>query len=153
LTGFSGDSSLLLLTRTRAVLVSDPRYTGQIADECPGLETFIRTPAQKITEAVAGVLQGLGVRAVGFEGAALSVADREAYRAGATALDWKPVAGRVEALRMVKDEGEVGKIREAIDIAQRAFAVFRALLRPDDREKDLADFLDHYLRRAGALGS
>ena len=37
LTGFSGDSSVLVLTRDRALLVSDPRYTGQIADECPGL--------------------------------------------------------------------------------------------------------------------
>ena len=39
LTGFSGDSSVLVLTRDRALLVSDPRYTGQIADECPGLAT------------------------------------------------------------------------------------------------------------------
>ena len=32
LTGFTGDSSVLVLSRDRAVLVSDPRYTGQIAE-------------------------------------------------------------------------------------------------------------------------
>src|SRR5207245_9686229 len=45
------------------------------------------------------------------------------------------------------------QIREAISIAERAFTVFRALLRPDDREKDLADALDHYVRRAGGRGT
>ena len=42
LTGFSGDSSFLILGRQRAVLVSDGRFTGQLAEECPGLETVIR---------------------------------------------------------------------------------------------------------------
>src|ERR1700692_4964439 len=67
LTGFSGDSSALVLTRDRAVLVSDPRFTGQIADECPGLETYIRTPAQKVFEAFAEALGKLGVHNTGFE--------------------------------------------------------------------------------------
>src|SRR5262249_34515116 len=56
LTGFSDDSSVVVLTKGRALLVSDPRYVGQIADECPGLETHIRPAAQKLPEAVVGVL-------------------------------------------------------------------------------------------------
>ena len=36
LTGFSGDSSHLVLGRDRAVLVSDARFTEQLAEECPG---------------------------------------------------------------------------------------------------------------------
>src|SRR5947209_11510510 len=94
LTGFSGDSSALVVTRTRAVLVSDPRFTGQIADECPTLETFIRTPAQKPFEAFAEVLVKSGAHAVGFESAALSVADFEMLRELAPALDWKGEAAR-----------------------------------------------------------
>src|SRR5207248_870724 len=42
LTGFHGDSSYLILTRKQAVLVSDGRYAEQIAEECPGLDTYIR---------------------------------------------------------------------------------------------------------------
>src|SRR5687767_8423932 len=38
LTGFSGDSSHLLLSRKRTILVSDGRYAEQITEECPGLE-------------------------------------------------------------------------------------------------------------------
>jgi Xaa-Pro aminopeptidase len=149
LTGFSGDSSVLVLTRQRAVLVSDSRYTEQIAEECPVLEASIRPPTQKLPEAVAAVLRQLGVRSVGFESAALSVAEFEGLRGLAPKLDWKPGADRVERLRMVKDEGELAEIREAIAIAERAFAAFRALLRPDDREKDLCDAMEHYVRRCG----
>ncbi|HVS37468.1 MAG TPA: aminopeptidase P family N-terminal domain-containing protein, partial [Gemmataceae bacterium] len=51
LTGFTGDSSTVVLTRDRVILVSDPRYVGQIADECPELETHIRQPTTRIAEA------------------------------------------------------------------------------------------------------
>jgi Xaa-Pro aminopeptidase len=153
LTGFSGDSSVLVLTADRAVLVSDPRYTGQIADECPGLETFIRPPTQKLPEAVVATLTKLGCRGAGFESGAVSVAEFDALRGLAPGLDWKPGADRVERLRMVKDPPEVGQIREAIAIGERAFTVLRSLLRPEDREKDLADALEHYVRLAGGLGT
>jgi Xaa-Pro aminopeptidase len=149
LTGFTGDSSHLVLTRDRALLVSDPRYTGQIADECPGLPTHIRPPSQKLPEAVAEVLKLTGCHTVGFESGALTVADYETLRGLAPGIDWKPGADRVERLRVVKDESEVAQVREAIAIAERAFTVFRSLLRPDDREKDLADALEGYVRRAG----
>jgi Xaa-Pro aminopeptidase len=153
LTGFSGDSSVLVLTAGRVLLVSDPRYTGQIADECPGLDTYIRPPTQKLPEAVVHVLRGLSVRTAGLESAAVSVAEYEFLRGLAPALDWKPAADRVERLRMVKDPSEVEQIREAVAIAERAFTVFRALLRPDDREKDLADALEGYVRRLGGRGT
>src|SRR5262249_29677201 len=66
LTGFSGDSSWLIVLPKRALLVSDGRYTVQIADECPGLETVIRPPHKNIYQAVAETISALGVRNVGF---------------------------------------------------------------------------------------
>jgi Xaa-Pro aminopeptidase len=153
LTGFSGDSGVLILTADRALLVSDPRYVGQLADECPGLATHIRPPTQKVHEAVAEVLHKLGCHSAGFESAAVTVAEYDALRGLTPTIDWKPGADRVERLRMVKDASELAHLREAIAIAERAFTVFRALLRPDDREKDLADAMEHYVRRAGGRGT
>src|SRR5262245_43948821 len=42
LTGFSGESSYLLFGRDRTVLVSDSRFTEQLAEECPSLDVHIR---------------------------------------------------------------------------------------------------------------
>jgi Xaa-Pro aminopeptidase len=149
LTGFTGDSTVLLLSRDRLLLISDSRYTGQLAEECPGLPADIRPPSQKLPEAVAEALKKLGVRSVGFESNAVTVGEFEFLRSLAPGLDWKGSGDRVERLRMVKDASELAQIRTAIDVAERAFTVFRALLRPQDTEKDLYDALEHYTRRAG----
>lgn len=149
LTGFSGESTSLVLTPSRATLVSDARYTEQIAEECPGLDAVIRPPVKPLAQAVAEVLNELGLRSVGFESAHLTVAEWEELRTRTKTLDWKPERDRVEALRQVKDADEVAAIREAIGIAERAFAAFRALLRPADTEKALCDALESHIRKAG----
>ncbi|MGL4555760.1 MAG: M24 family metallopeptidase [Gemmataceae bacterium] len=153
LTGFTGDSSAVVLTRDRAVLVSDPRYVGQLADECPELPTHIRLPTRKLHDALGDVLDGLGVKAVGCESANLTLADAAALRDAAPGVEWKPAADRVERLRMVKDDVELAEIRAAVRIAERAFAAMRALMRPEDTEKELADALEGYVRRGGGATS
>jgi Xaa-Pro aminopeptidase len=149
LTGFTGESSYLVLGRDQTVLVSDGRFTAQIAEECPGLEAHIRPPSQPVTEAAAEVVTKLGLRTIGFESAQMSVAEYEALRELTPTVAWKGAADRVERLRAIKDAFEVGQIREAVRIAERAFAMFRAMLRPGDSEKDLSDALELYVRRAG----
>src|SRR5207244_8867318 len=139
--------------RDRVGRVSASRFTEQIVEECPALATFIRPTAQTIQQAAAEVIGKLGVRAVGFESAHLTVADLETLSDLAKAVSWKGGRDRVERLRVVKDASEVLEIREAIAIAERAFTVFRALLRPDDREKDLCDALGGYVRRGGGTGT
>jgi Xaa-Pro aminopeptidase len=153
LTGFSGESSYLIVGRQRCLLVSDARFTEQLAAECPGLPTHIRPPAQPVGAAAVEVLDQLGCRAVGFESTHLTVAEHETLVGLVPAIAWKPLRDRVEALRVIKDPSEIAAIREAIDVAERAFTVFRALLRPEDTEKDLSDALETYIRRAGGHGT
>ena len=48
LTGFTGDDSFLLVTHDKDILLSDPRYTEQLEEECPGLELAIRNSGIKM---------------------------------------------------------------------------------------------------------
>jgi len=153
LTGFSGDSSCLLLTRDQALLVSDTRYTQQIVDECPGLDAAIRPPTKTPLQFLSETIGQLGMRSIGFESDHLTVTEFGALHEQLPALEWRPESNRVESMRAVKDDSEIAAIRHAVAIAERAFTVFRALLRPDDREKDLHDALEHYIRRAGGKRS
>src|SRR4051812_14928460 len=89
LTGFTGDSTHLLLAEDRTLLVSDSRYTEQLAEECPGLETYIRPVTETLTQAVAHAIDTLGCRSVGFESGYLTVHDYESIRAGAASVSWK----------------------------------------------------------------
>lgn len=153
LTGFSGESSYLLLGRQHCLLVSDARFTEQIQEECPGLQARIRPPIQTLPQAVAEALNSLGVRRVGFESAYLTVAEFELLRELTPTLDWVGVKNLLEQLRAIKDATELLAIRQAIAIAERAFQAFTALLRPEDSEKDLSDRLEHFIRWAGGKSS
>src|SRR6478736_6160096 len=68
LTGFTGDDSYLLLTRAGQIVISDPRYTTQLEEECPGVECSIRPLGMGMIQAVATVIGSAKVRKLGMEG-------------------------------------------------------------------------------------
>ena len=150
LTGFTGEASVLLVTKNRTLLVSDGRFTTQLEQECPGLELHIRPVGQPLFEGLGEVVDQFGARRVGYEPSALSVASFETLKEKAQTVEWLGISGRVERLRSVKDASEVAAIRLAISQAERAFAMLRASLNEGDSEKVAADMLEGYLRRCGA---
>src|SRR3954470_15998761 len=67
LTGFTGDDSTFLLTAKRAIVISDGRYTTQLAEECPNLEIHIRPVGQPMTDGIAQVVGKLGLKKLALE--------------------------------------------------------------------------------------
>jgi Xaa-Pro aminopeptidase len=153
LTGFSGDSSVLFLGRERELIISDGRFTTQLAQDCPGLEAHIRLPGEEMIAALARILETIGPRRVGLEATSWTIAEYESICEAAPTVSFLGVKGRVEALRQIKDEDEIAAIREAVRFAERAFTMLRAGLRKGESEKDVADMLEGYLRRCGATGA
>ncbi|MFO0891862.1 MAG: Xaa-Pro peptidase family protein [Isosphaeraceae bacterium] len=153
LTGFTGDSSALLLGRERDVLVSDGRFTTQIAQECPDLEAVIRPAAQTMNQAIAGVVAKLDGGRLGFEAAALSVAEFQSLTQALPDHSLVATTERVETLRQIKDASEIQAIRQAVDFAERAFLMVRPQIRPGMTEKEVADLLESSLRLCGATAS
>lgn len=154
LTGFTGSNAALLLHvdgDTRSVLCTDGRYDTQAATEVPDLERLIERAGAL---ALVGRAGEQGVRRLGFESDVVTV---EAYAglveaAGAVVLHRAP--GLVQQLRMVKDEMEVGVLREACACADQAFADLLAAggLRAGRTERDIALDLETRMRRHGATG-
>lgn len=153
LTGFTGEDSALVVGRGLAVLVSDSRFQTQISEECPALEAYIRSTIQTLTEAVAEVVAAAKLSAVGFESRSTSYAQWESLTAFVKRLKLVPQIDQVEALRVVKDAGEVGQIRDAIRQAERGFALLKASLRGELTELQAANELEHAMRRFGARGA
>ena len=150
LTGFTGDDAYLLISRVRTLLVSDGRFATQIEQECPGIDVYIRSVGELPTEAIAKAAESLGIKNLGFEATALSVADHLTLLGKLSGIELNPLSVRVEALRAIKDRDEIAAIREAIGYAERAFLMLRNGLRRDESEKDVADALENDLRRCGA---
>lgn len=152
LTGFTGDSSYLLLTQNDAIVISDTRYTQQLEEECPQLEVDIRRSGVEIVERVKVIAAEAKVRQLAFESHAVSVAEHARLADALSSTSLVPTQGLTESLREVKDREEIREIREAIDIAQRAFSVIRASLRAEQTEKEIAYALENQIRLFGGTG-
>ncbi len=151
LTGFTGDASCLLIGPKRTLMVSDSRFETQLADECPGLATEIRTAKTQTADFLAEILGKLGFKRIGFESAYTTVAAKDGLEEKATGIELTPSSGLVEELRQIKDSEEITAIRDAIYLAERGYSVLRALLLPEMTEREAAHELEHAMRRFGAL--
>src|SRR5262245_22857715 len=107
LTGFTGDSSYLVVGREKDVLLSDGRYTTQIEEECPGLAAEIRTPAQTHLNLLERVAPAMKLSKIGIEGDNLSANFVEKIREKLPKLELVRTSGVVEELREVKDADEI----------------------------------------------
>lgn len=150
LTGFTGESTYLLLNSSFALLISDGRYTQQLQEECPGVELYIRPAGQKLPAAVIGQLQKTGWKSMGCEAIHLTIFEFEMYRSGLPAVHWNALGDAVEQLRMIKDESEIIAIQHSIQVAEQAFVRFRQYLKPGDNEQALHHRMEMLLRDGGA---
>ena len=100
LTGFTGDSTWLLLSKQKTLLVSDGRYEVQLAEECPGLDVHIRPPDRTIVTAVGELIDKLAPGTVGVEGSHLTLADAQKLRDLAKSVDQLWARRGTAAIRM-----------------------------------------------------
>lgn len=152
LTGFTGDSTWLFVSKSATVLISDSRYTTQIANECPDLDVDIRDARKPMHEAAAAVVKKAKAKLLGFETTHISFAQHAALSEEITSAELVPTTGLTERLREVKDSWELTQIREAIYLAERGIAVVRSSLKPDQTEREIRYILEAAMRGFGANG-
>jgi len=152
LTGFTGDDAYLLLGPRGEIILSDPRYTTQLEEECPGVDLHIRRPGVNMVQAVTKVLRKARLGRLAIEGDSMTVGLKERILANCPGLQMVTTSGLVERLRRIKDKEEIAQIRQAIWYAEKAFAVTRASLRAEQTEKQVADALENEMRGFGAKG-
>jgi Xaa-Pro aminopeptidase len=152
LTGFTGDSSYLVLDRDGECLLSDSRYDVQIADECPDLDVVSRRAPTPMSHILNKAVRARKVNALGVETDTLTVATYDDISVALTGVELVSTSDLVANLRQIKDRSEVQAIRASIRLAEKAFAVIRASLRPDQTEREIAFALEHQIRLLGGDG-
>ena len=152
LTGFTGDDSYLLVTDKRPIVFSDPRYSIQLEEECPGIEKVIRKPGTSLVQAVAEICRSVKPGSLAFEADGVTVELKDRFDAELPKQEWVPTTGLVLHLREIKDAEEITALRFAVALAEKTFAVVRASLRAEQTEKEIADAIDHQIRLFGGEG-
>jgi Xaa-Pro aminopeptidase len=161
LSGFTGSNGALLVFADDrgAVLATDSRYRIQAAQQAPGLEVVINRSCGPY---LAGHAADEGVSRLGFESHVVTVdgldaltSELEERKSSATssgATQLVRASGTVEALREVKDAGELALLRLACEAADAALAdlLARGGLRPGRTERAVARELESLMLDHGA---
>ena len=143
LTGFESSNCALIVEPGGATtLYSDFRYA-EAARAVADVE-FVQT-RRDVASALAELLAG---RTVGFEAERASFAQWETIGAGGAEL--VPTRGAVEALRAVKDEGELEAIRKACSISDSVYAALASESIVGKTEAYVAWWLERTFREYGA---
>jgi Xaa-Pro aminopeptidase len=151
LTGFTGESGVLVVSRKGTSLITDGRFMVQARAEASG----VRILQQKgsLFESVAQFFKDSHSNRVGFDPSQVTVGQLQSFRKAAGArVRWIPAPGKVESLRMRKDAAELAQMRRAAILAGDVMEQAIGLLRPGIREFDVGAEIEYQMRKKGASG-
>jgi Xaa-Pro aminopeptidase len=153
LSGFTGSNAALLIRVDDEipVLATDGRYRTQAAEQSPDAEIVIERACSPHLAARAAAC---GVRRLGFESHVVTVDGHVLLQKASEGVELVRAAGAVEALREVKDAGEIALLRLACEAADGALADLVAAggLRPGRTEKEVGRDLESRMLDHGADG-
>lgn len=148
LTGFTGSTALLFVTRDGAKIFVDPRYWVQAEQQVRGAEV-VKCGAALNKEAMA-VVREMGLSRLGFEANHLTVAARDTLAEQLPDLEIVATRGIIEEMRLTKDAQEIAATQRACALVDELFDWILGRLKPGVRELDIALDLEHEMRRRGA---
>jgi Xaa-Pro aminopeptidase len=149
LCGFTGSNGALVIGRSGARFITDGRYREQSAQEVQGADISICGLPDEFDRAIARAVSDFGATTVGFEAGHITVATLDRLRSGG-GFEYVPTDGLVERLRLVKEPGELDRIREAARLADEGLAHILERVAEGVSERELALELEFFMRRAGA---
>jgi len=149
LTGFSGTTSGLMVTRDESLFLCDSRYTEQASVEVQ--DCVIEELSGNFVRGVGEALKKWGVAAAVFEPSRITVADKDAIEAsfgGALQADDELVT----VMRQVKSRDEIEKLRAASALAEEVLGGQLSGLQAGVTERETAARLVYEFQRGGASG-
>ena len=151
LTGFSGESGALVVSKKGATLVTDGRFVVQAKEETAGVR--VRQQKGSVFESTAQALVDAKSRKVGFDPGHMTVSQlQSARKASGGRLEWVRAPGMVETLRARKDARELSQMRKAALLAGEIVEFAIGLLKPGVCEREVGAEIEYQMRRRGASG-
>lgn len=153
--GFTGEG-YVYISRQRKVIVTDSRYVIAAKKESPDYEV-VNWREVGYYDMLVTLLKKDAVLSLGFEDSRMTV---NGYNSLQTALKKEsmlsvtlcPIKDRIDKLRAVKTKEEQEKIRKAEAIGDYAFSKMLPLLKIGMTEKQVAAYLEFFMKEKGAEG-
>ncbi|MGE3073858.1 MAG: aminopeptidase P family protein [Dehalococcoidia bacterium] len=155
--GFTGSAGVVLVTRDKAMIAADFRYTEQAEAECGarGFAVFPALGARKEWFAKFVGETGIAGKRVGLSTHDLTYGARRSLTSLARSLPsadrpkWVPAPDILGKLRKVKDADELRLLQAAIDISDRAFEQLESAIVPETSELVAAEMFAANVKAEG----
>ena len=144
LSGFTGSSGFVIVTKDRALFFTDFRYKEQSEEEVRGCE--IGNEKGNRPALLKRLVKSLGIRKLGFE-TSLSYEFYLSLKGLSVTLE--PIPNIIENLRKVKDEAEIRAIASAVERAEAAFLKVKPFIKAGAKERGIALRMEEQLKRQG----
>lgn len=152
LTGFTGDSGALIVSRRATTLITDGRFTTQAREETSGVNIALQKGA--VFAGTGEFLAVSKIKNIGFEPSQVSVAQMAALKkAAGRGCRWIAAPGLAAGLRMRKDAQELAVMRRAASLADQVVEQAVTMLKPGVREFEIAAEVEYQMRKRGASGA
>lgn len=151
LTGFTGSAGTVIVTKTRALLLVDFRYTQQATNQCDTFEV-LEIDRNRLYETIQEIFEQESIQTVGFEQLHVTYYSYQLMKSKLTAI-LKPMPTIVEDLRMIKTPEEIEIIKKAAWISDEAFNHILTFIKPGISELEIAYELESHMRKNGATGA
>ncbi len=152
LSGYKGDTGLLVLTGKQSYILTDFRYIFQAEEEAKDC-----TVIDIAKNGYAGTLKQLfadhKVKTVGFEGEHTLCAQRDAWKKKCRGVQFVDIEDELADLRIIKTPEELEKLRQAEHIGDLAFAEILKYIKPGVTELEIAARLEFTMKMLGAEGN
>lgn len=150
MTNFTGTAGVVLISLKEAKFITDFRYVEQASKQAEGYE--IVQHKGTVIEEIGKQVKEMKIEKLGFEQEYVTFALYKQYETTVNA-QLIPVSGIIENLRLIKTPSEIKILKEAADIADRAFTHILNFIRPGITEFDVSNELEFFMRKEGATSS
>lgn len=149
LSGFSGSSSIIIVTTGRKLFATDFRYIEHAVEICGEVyEVILMTSSadafmiEKINE--------MGIKNIGFEEGDVSQGRYAGWRDKLPDVRFTPMQAETTRLRMIKDEVEIQKLQVAVTLGDNTFSHILKFIKPGVKENEIAAEIEYFMRKNGA---
>lgn len=144
--GFESADAELLISKEKAIIITDSRYTIQAKKQAPDFELY------DIKNGLGGAFSLVAAKTIGYQEEHITVKRLKRAEESAADKEFLPMQGRASSLREIKEKAEIDRIRAAERLGDEAFSYILGRIEQGRSEREIALELEFYMRKTGASG-
>lgn len=145
---FSGSNGVVIISKSKNILITDPRYTIQAGQETSDFEVITYTSS--LFDEISKCLKSCNIKNIGYETNIIDDLTITTLKNKDFNITFVPKIDFLMEIRQIKDETEISNLRQAIKISDLGLKNTLPLLRSNMTEREFAIELEYQMKKAGS---